>query len=281
MAHGDWSLLSKLLQALDDVRNDLYIHIDAKSAFDVGMVYQPVSAGVHFISRRTVTWGGDSQVWCELDLIKAAAPQHYTYYHLLSGADMPLRSQNELHRFFDRQNGTNFIKIDHVNTDNGSAQQRVCKYRFFQNHTGLKEGHIPNFLRLVERISMSLQAFLGVDRLRNCPKKIYKGSNWFSITDAMVQTVLAEEPFIRKYFSHSLASDELFLQTIAMNSELRETVADEYLRHIDWNRGGPYVFHTEDYEELMSCSAFFARKFSDQVDAQITDWILKEVTKHE
>ena len=281
MAHGDWTMLSKLLQALDDPRNDLYIHIDQKVSFDPAVLYRPLRAGCSFIPRRAVTWGGDSMIRGELELMKAAAPGHYAYYHLLSGADMPLRRQDDMHRFFAGQNGTNFIKIDHVNTENGSSLRRIRKYRFFQNYTGQKEGLLPALLQTAERISMALQELLGVDRLRDCPKKIYKGSNWFSITDAMVQTVLGEEPFIRKYFTHSLAADEMFLQTVAMNSPLRETVADEYLRYIDWERGAPYVFRTEDYEALMRCGAMFARKFSDRVDPQITDRILKEVTEHE
>lgn len=31
MAHNNWSILSKLLSLLDDDRNDLFLHIDAKS----------------------------------------------------------------------------------------------------------------------------------------------------------------------------------------------------------------------------------------------------------
>ena len=281
IAHGDWSMLSKLLRTLDDPRNDIYLHVDIKAEFHPESLYQPIWAKLITIPRMNVTWGGDSQVKCEMALLKAAAEGHYAYYHLLSGADLPLRSQNEIHRFFDSQYGRNFIKIDARAVENGSAEARVRRYLFFQNQTGRKEGVWVELLQTIERISLYIQRKLGVDRLKNCPKKIYKGSNWFSITDAMVQVVLSEENFIRKYCYYGISVDEVFLQTVAMNSPLRDTVADEYLRHIDWERGCPYVFRSDDYEELIASTDLFARKFSDDVDPNITARIVNEVTNFE
>ena len=280
MAHGEWALLSKLLQMLDDPRNDIYIHIDIKADFNQNKIYQPTRAGCRYVPRMDVAWGGDSLVKCELGLMEAAAPGHYAYYHLLSGVDLPLRSQDEIHSFFAEHYGTNYIKIDHAAVDSGSALNRVRYYRWFQNKTGRKTGIYVRFLNFIEHISLYIQRCLHMDRLRYCPKKIYKGSNWFSITDEMMQTILAQKPFIKKYFYHSLAPDELFVQTVAMNSELKDTIADEYLRYIDWERGAPYTFRSEDFEELMNSNAYFARKFSDQVDADISNRIFQEVTKH-
>lgn len=281
MAHNEWSLLCKLLRTLDDPRNDIYIHIDSKADFDPAQVYQPVYSACHYIPRMSVTWGGDTQIKCELALLKVAAPGHYAFYHLISGVDLPLRCQDDIHSFFDARLNENFIKIDTHAVETGSALNRIRRYRFFQNQTGKKSGPVVYMLRQLERVSLVCQRILGVNRLKHCPKKIYKGSNWFSINDAMVQTVLAEEPFIRKYLYHSLASDELFLQTIAMNCSLKDTVANEYMRYIDWDRGAPYTFQSSDFEELMASGAMFARKFSDQVDARITERIVKEVTAHE
>ena len=31
MAHGNWDTLQKLVSAVDDSRNDIYLHIDSKS----------------------------------------------------------------------------------------------------------------------------------------------------------------------------------------------------------------------------------------------------------
>ena len=39
MAHSDWNMLNTLLELIDDKRNDIYIHIDKKSTFDLHNIY--------------------------------------------------------------------------------------------------------------------------------------------------------------------------------------------------------------------------------------------------
>ena len=46
-------------------------------------------------------------------------------------------------------------------------------------------------------------------------------------------------------------------------------------RHIDWNRGEPYTFKNEDYNELKNSECFFARKFSSKIDKKIIDNLTK------
>ena len=48
-------------------------------------------------------------------------------------------------------------------------------------------------------------------------------------------------------------------------------------RHIDWNRGYPYVFRDGDYEELKSVEALFARKFDLNVDQNIIERIYADM----
>jgi len=53
------------------------------------------------------------------------------------------------------------------------------------------------------------------------------------------------------------------------------------LRHIDWNRGLPYVWHKNDYNELINCNDLFARKFSSEVDRDIIDLIYNQLKGNE
>ena len=277
MAHGDWSLLSKLLLALDDPRNDIYVHIDRKSAFSPEMVYEPRFARIQYIKRISVTWGGDSLIKCELALLKAAINGNYFYYHLISGQDLPIKSQDEIYDFFEKNSGKNYVKIDKKALLAGYPQERIREYHFFQNLVGRKDGHIAGLLYRLKGITITLQKKLGIDRLRNCPKKIYKGTNWFSITHEMAGIVLSEERFIRKYCFWGFCADEIFLQTIAMNCCISSTCVDDDLRFIDWVRGNPYTFTMADFESLMNSDCLFARKFSDQFDPKITQIIVDKI----
>ena len=80
-------------------------------------------------------------------------------------------------------------------------------------------------------------------------------------------------------FSKAKAPDEMVLQTIAMSSPFAERLYDASslvngsMRMIDWERGKPYVFRSEDFEELMSSPCMFARKFDERVDAKIIDMV--------
>lgn len=265
MAHTDFYLLQQLLEVLDDKRNDIYVHIDKKVIeFDSNALTSIIrNANIFFVERINVSWGGDTQIKCEYNLLKAAYPKHYKYYHLISGIDFPIKSQNYIHDFFEKNDGTNYIDVSLSEEDNMQfANQRIAQYHFLQNITGRKDSRIHK----LELKFIDLQKKLGINRLKNCPKRIYKGANWFSLTDAMVQEVLQEEKFVKKYCYYSECADEIFLTTIVMNSGNKNVITNNCLRLIDWERGTPYTFQLNDYDTLMESDMLFARKFSSETD---------------
>lgn len=274
MAHSDWDTLNTLLELIDDIRNDIYIHIDKKSTFDLQNIYSTKYSKCYYIKRKNVSWGGDTQIRCELDLLKSALNDKYDYYHLLSGVDLPIKTQDEIHDFFDLNNGKNYIDLDSDAMKNNNFINRCSQYHFLQNKIGKNKGKIIALYSLLEKNCISLQKMLGINRIKNIPMKLYKGAQWFSITHEMAKIILSNEKIIKKYFNKGIAVDELFLQTIAYNSSLRYTIVNENLRYIDWNRGNPYVFRLSDYEELInSKKKLFARKFSSDVDKEIIEKI--------
>ena len=60
VAHNQFFLLQKLCQLLDDPRNDLFIHIDAKvNDFDPKMLTSAVKySEITFVDRISISWGG-------------------------------------------------------------------------------------------------------------------------------------------------------------------------------------------------------------------------------
>lgn len=279
MAHNEWGILNKLLRCIDDERNDIFLHIDLKSELPVQKFYKPLYSNFYLTDRFDIQWGGDSQVKCELNLLEQATQTNdYIYYHLISGVDLPIKSQNEIHTFFEKNKGKNYIKIDPAAMKSGYGTERIKYYYFLQNLLGRKKGHIAGLLWRVNKIFLKLQKIFKINRLKKCSKKIYKGTNWFSITGEMAKLVITERDFIKKYCYHSLCADEIFLQTIAMNSSLRDTVEDEDLRCIDWKRGNPYIWKIEDVEYLLSQETnIFARKFSEKEDKMAADKIVEAI----
>lgn len=113
--HKDNFVLETLIELLDDSRNDIFIHIDKKTKnFNFEKYKNKVKfSKIYFIPRIKVYWGGFSQIMAEINLLKFSfnKGRNYRYYHLLSGVDLPLKNQNEIHDFFKQYDGREFIGI--------------------------------------------------------------------------------------------------------------------------------------------------------------------------
>lgn len=194
--------------------------------------------------------------------------------------DLPIKTQDEIHNFFDLNNGKNYISLDIKAMKNNNFINRCSQYHFLQNKIGRNNGKIIALYSLLEKNCMSLQKMLGVNRIKNIPMKLYKGANWFSITHEMAKIIVSNEKIIKKYFYKGICTDELFLQTIAYNSHMRHTIVNENLRYIDWNRGSPYIFQLSDYDSLINNeNKLFARKFSSEVDKEVIESIMQKFCK--
>ena len=116
---------------------------------------------------------------------------------------------------------------------------------------------------------IQLQKGLKYSRTKNNALTFLKGCNWFSITHEAAQYVVNNYPRFKSIFRFSLIADEMFMQTILYNSPLSNTIADKNLRLIDWNRGAPYTFVSEDFPEIINSDRLFARKFDERVDKEV------------
>lgn len=275
MAHANFEQLQTLLDLLDDERNDIYLHIDkkAKNVPD----FRVKHAGLHLIDSINVVWGGYSQIRCEMKLLEAASQGRYRYYHLISGMDLPLKTQDEIHTFFREHDGTEYMYFDEEACHSGSFHDRVQYYYFFGNlgfNTRKKIGH---GLRLIDRILVKAQKTLHICRKPVFP--LYKGGQWFSITDDLVQYVLSRKEDIRKQFKYTFLTDEVFLQSVAVSSPMRNRIVNEDLRAIDWERGLPYTFRKEDVPMLLASEKLWGRKFDQRVDAEAIEMIAAHFRK--
>lgn len=273
IAHDNWKILARMIKKLDHVNNDIYIHIDANASIeDATKSLQGICqfSKICFIERTSISWGGYSQINCEMRLFDEASKGNYDYYHILSGIDFPIKSMKDIHYFFEENNGFEFIHMcDKEFTEKCADRYRY--YRFFQEKIGRNYNSI---FYQIERISIFIQRILKVNRDNKFSDMRYLcGSNWCSITHEAVGLLLKKEEQIRKMFKYTRCCDEFFVQTILYNSNFKEKIyglkfgvnTDESnLRSIDWMRGNPYMFKVDDYDELINSNNLFCRKVSDQ-----------------
>lgn len=284
IAHRQFDLLAKLITALDDERNDIFVHIDAKVRdFDFEKFkVLPKRSRIYFTPRIGVTWGDFSQVKCELILLAEVdkmqkSGRAYDYVHLISGADLPIKSNNQIHAFFKENNGLQFV---HFTDDKATkeSENRIRYYHLFRRRRNL-------FTKILAQIALRVQMLCGVNRLKNKNIKVQKGCNWFSITGAFAAYIAQASKSLEKIFRFSYCGDEVFVQTVLLNSPF---AADAYMKNcgnnhlacarlIDWQRGNPYVFKMQDFDLIKNSPAMFARKFDMDVDYEIIDKVLKSI----
>lgn len=161
MAHNNFGILEKIIVLLDDDRNDFYIHIDKKvKDFDFDKFKSLAKkSNVFFVDRSSVNWGGYSLIKCELTLLKSALKGKYSYYHLISGVDMPLKSSDEIHKFFELNSGKEFVHFSRQEDFNSGIYDRFNKYHFLQEYC--KSNSLIN---QCERVLLKIQSILGVNR---------------------------------------------------------------------------------------------------------------------
>lgn len=278
LAHKNLGQLKRLIKLLDDPRNDIFVHLDSKNRDFNEADWRDAAKLSHleFISPRlNVNWGGVSIMRAELNLLEAATRREaYDYYHLLSGQDLPIKTQDEIHDFFDAHLGKEFLNYWEF------KKSTLSRFRYY---TIFPEGEGRFRTRIVNHFFKGLQMAVGFRINRDVDFRF--GSQWFSITDALARYAVEQRPWLEKVFRHTSTCDEIFLPTLVWSSRFKENlyhpeavksqkeVNMSNMRFIDWTRGEsirhPWTFKADDYALLMETPHLFARKFDENIDAEI------------
>lgn len=280
MAHDNPAVLTALLSCLDDARNDIYLHIDARAAglFRQMAKWEPSHAGFTLLpSPVEVCWGDISQVEAEYRLFEAASiGGKYSRLHLLSGTDLPIKSQDFIHAFFDARPSCEFVEIWDSPAHLRDLRRKVTRRYLFTRHLRDKHSAIHHLTAPLRNAFLILQKMSGCRRA--CEVEFKKGPNWASITPTLCSLLLSKREWVMRRMKQTLCPDEIFLQTILWNSPLKANIypapagCSPAMRRIDWQRGSPYVWQSSDEAELAAAPELFARKFADG-DAELIDFV--------
>lgn len=259
LAHTDTPLLEMLVACLDDSRNDIFVHWDAKSG-NVPPLKTEKARLFMLEERVSVNWAGYSMVEAEYLLFKKAyANGPYAYYHLLSGADLPIKTQDYIHAECERQSGTEFVGFapDSQALIDFRVQHRFLFPEDFRTKNLLKRGLRFLYLKIQDLMHK-----------KRTDLTVKKGAQWCSLTQDFVAYLIEQEDFVKTLFSHTFCPDEMFIQTVIFNSpffkkiKTAETEYEGNMRFIKWEHGELIPIDEEDYPELRDSDRWFARKFS-------------------
>lgn len=283
LAHRNTLALKSTIELLDSQYFDFFLHIDKKSKIQDFFYLKKITkfSTIHFSERKNVHWGGFSMVEAMFALLECARDTgEYSYFHFLSGDDMPIKDNEIVFNFFENSYPQNFIDIlDFENVNKNSyfyeppemIEERV---KYYYPHMDILNRKGTNF---IGKKLIYLQKLLKVNRLKNREIEIFKGHQWCSLTNQFVDILLDKEErrVGKSYFSSSLIPDECYFQTFAMIKKV-EIYQQKNMsaRLIDWTRGKPYIWRQDDFFEIMNDKdSMFSRKFDENVDRKIIEEI--------
>ncbi len=209
-----------------------------------------------------VNWGSYGLVRVTLLLCREAMKyEDVEYFHLISDADMPTRNAECFKHFFRVHKGESFMEYGKYQSESGNYDEEC-----FQKMTLFHRTEKYNLRNREEhkRYAAELEAQKKSDKRRPLPDiPPYGGPAWWSLTRECVAYLLEKEEYIEKLYTDTLLPDEMFTQTLLMNSPLAPTIVNKHLRYISWeyrNGNRPAVLDESDFARILRGDYFFARK---------------------
>lgn len=277
-AHKNSEQLKLLINKLDYKDNDLYIHIDLKNEklfYEIDDYTRKYKNIILIKNRINVNWSGFSQVQATINSMKEIVESgiNYDYISFISGQDFPIKSNEYISNFLQKNYGKEFMEYRDVDE---CDLFRLKVYNLFREYKNIRKTYmrvIDNILRRVQKPIIKRNNFININ--------LFHGSSWFTITHSCMKYILNyldRNPEYLKDFKYTLCPDEHFFQMIVLNSKFKENVKNDNLRYIDWNgcRNSPRTLNITDLDKIEESDKLIARKFDIETDKHIIDLLLQK-----
>jgi hypothetical protein len=286
LAHHYPEQLIRLVSRLNTDEVSFFIHIDKKTDNDI---YQQIVGqlnelpNVFFAKRCNSYWGDFGILEATLEAINSIVKTeiNFDYVILLSGQDYLIKSNEYIQMFLEGNQGKEFIEYFSLPSSKWNGGLQRIEYWFLAGNNRYycipKEGEFKSY------IGSLLYSFfiLFLPKKRKLPEgfTIYGGSQFWCLTGECVKWInifAKQNPKFVKRFHYTFCPDEIFFQTVVLNSPFKDKVVNDNLKYIDWgNNDGchPMILDKNDFEKIRESKKIFARKFDKNKDLDILDMI--------
>ena len=282
-AYKNFSHLDDLVTYFD-TNFSIYIHIDKKSSISEEQIAALRSKEnvAHVSQKYKINWGDINHLKSIIYLAQEAlSNQENTYFHLITGHDYPIRKLDDFIAFGQENQYLDFMEyhtLPYEPWPEGGMDRlsRYNMYDFIDGRSGLGERLVKGFSKIQRKIGFR-RSFD-----KNFPS-LYGGSTYWSLSRKSLEYVfeyMEKYPSYLKRFKFSFCSEEIFFQTILLNSPRKEKITNDNLRFIVWeerNGNFPANLDSTDYESIKKTNALFARKFEFPYSQSLLDQIKMDV----
>jgi len=307
LCHDNMAQVARQVEALYSAEDVFLVDInDAKPLNTRPLKKWLKKDNVHVNFDSNLGWGGAGIIrktlkgaFSLLDL-----DSQWNYYVLLSGQCLPIKSNEKIKEKFAALNETRTNCIrglphDAVNIDELPVLNKYDEPRPWgdRGHTKLfaLPGTVDPQCKMGARWRAEIVEVAHEETVyvRPCNDLLMRrredffseyqfcaGANWVNLHRSLLEHMRDDRFTYELYevLSTTLIPDESFFQTYVYNSPFKDTVCKDHLRLIA--RPSPNLavraFNIDDWEQIASSDALFARKFNSTADSKIIDKVLSE-----
>ena len=275
LAHKNPKQLIRLINCLDVEKSTFFVHIDKKAEQNI---YQEVceftnkKSNIFILKRKKIYWGDFSQISPVLLGVKEIFKQNidFDYAKLLTGQDYPIKSRKEIEDFLLANPNKSFMEYFPIPSkqwqEGGEIDGGISRIRYL-------------YLRIFnKRFKTKIE--------RQFPKKFqpFAGSAYWCLSRECAEYLnnfINKHKFFINFFKGVNLPDEIFFQTIFLNSPFKKDIINNNLTYTDWstNEAHPATLCAKDLETLSKSSCLFARKFDIYQDSKILDLLDEKLQK--
>jgi hypothetical protein len=260
-AYKDIPALVDLIQCLGAEFN-FYIHLDRSKNLNIESLSE--FDNVRVFNHYKVNWAGINHLKAILLLSSEALKNKENYFfHLITGEDFPIKSRSEFAHLDISKNYLENFKLPNDSWAGNGGLDRLAYYYLYDVFDAKKRwGNIiiGLFLRFQKKIKLRRKQ---PNRFKD---QLFGGSTYWSLNRSALKYVVnytkTNPEFLRR-LRFTYCAEEMYFQTVLMNSEWSSTISNDNLRYIDWSsgRGGyPAFLDITDFEQLLASKKYFARK---------------------
>ena len=304
IAHNKFEQLAFLVSLLDYKYHDIYILVDKKSNFSAEVKNKITKvakeSNIYFSQECTIHWGGYSQIEAEMKLFSWALESNdYSYFHLLSGVDLPLASNDEIYSFFEANPEKIFLSLVSEEIALKNRVDERVKYAHYFSNIGSRSTNnkvIRKAISLYRKLEITIQKALRINRLDKYRIEVDYASNWLSIDLESTQLLVKNQALIKDIFYYSVFGDEIFIPTMINKLNLQHKIYSPIrlkdqpedfqgnLRYINWWDGALHTWTDSESDKAQLLFAkksghFFSRKFDLDKYPSMKSFILELTNK--
>lgn len=265
-AYKDVEMLNSIIKATPKDYG-IFIHIDRKSTIRLS----DINNRAKLFSWKKVYWGGWEHLYVIVELLREAIKdsRNFDYFHIITGQDFYSINPSNFDSIIGNTN-SNYLDIFKLpNEEWGWGYGlNIYKYKSIASYCDIRKQPYC----FIHRLYLKFQEVFLKKNMPSFP--LYGGSVYCSLHSSFVSYLL-NDAFAKnlfEYLKHHLCAEEIYFQTVIMNSPFSKEVVSSNLRYIDWSlKTIPKTLDENDVEKICGSKTLFARKFDLSVSKELID----------